>query len=86
VGQAVKATIHSSGGDTGPQPVVDVGAVTLVDGKPTVFVVVEPNVVRATGVTLGASDGHQAEVAQGLQPGDRVVTAGAFALKSELFR
>lgn len=51
-----------------------VDAVTLVDGKPTVFVVVEPNVVRAISVALGASDGRQADVARGLQPGESVVT------------
>jgi cobalt-zinc-cadmium efflux system membrane fusion protein len=86
VGQAIKATIHSSGGELSARPTVAADAVTLVDGKPTVFVVVEPNVVRVTNVTLGASDGHETEVVQGLQTGDQVVTTGAFALKSELFR
>lgn len=86
VGQAVKATIHATGGDRGPMTVVAVDAITLMDGKPTVFVVVEPNVVRVTSVKLGASDGRQTEVAQGLEPEVDVVTAGAFALKSELFR
>jgi hypothetical protein len=37
-------------------------------------------------VTLGASDGQDQEVIGGVTADQRVVSEGAFALKSELFR
>jgi multidrug efflux pump subunit AcrA (membrane-fusion protein) len=35
---------------------------------------------------LGGQDGDHVEVLAGLEEGDRVVTSGVFALKSEIFR
>jgi cobalt-zinc-cadmium efflux system membrane fusion protein len=85
-GQAVKATIHASGGNLAPRPLVPTGAITFVDGKPTLFVAAGPHVVRVASVRLGASDGAETEITEGLNATDEVVTTGAFALKSELFR
>jgi cobalt-zinc-cadmium efflux system membrane fusion protein len=86
VGQAVKAMIHSSGGNLEPRPLVPNEAITFVDGKPRVFVMMSPNVVRVARVELGANDGKETEITNGLAESDQVVTDGAFALKSELFR
>ena len=86
VGQAVKATIHSSGGAVDSRSTVRTEAITFVDGKPTVFVMAGPNAVRVVNVRLGAHDDHSTEVLDGIAATDRVVTDGAFALKSELFR
>ena len=86
VGQAIKATIHSSGGKLTPRPLIPTRAITFVDGKPKVFVAVGPHTVRVTPVQLGASDGEQTEIIDGLNESQAVVTDGAFALKSELFR
>jgi cobalt-zinc-cadmium efflux system membrane fusion protein len=86
VGQAVQATIHTSGGDGGAYPIAPTSAITFVDGKPTVFVSAGPSSVRVVGVQLGANDGDETEVVTGLKESDEIVTEGAFALKSELFR
>jgi cobalt-zinc-cadmium efflux system membrane fusion protein len=86
VGQAVNATIHASGGELQPHILVPNGAVTYVDGAPTVFVSEGENAVRVAKVELGASDGKQLEILHGLSPQDSVVSEGVFALKSELFR
>ena len=58
----------------------------IVDGKPTVFVGAGPNSVRVVTVQLGANDGDETEILAGLTATDEIVTEGAFALKSELFR
>jgi hypothetical protein len=42
--------------------------------------------VRVTRVRLGANDGDETEIMDGVAETDEVVTDGAFALKSELFR
>jgi cobalt-zinc-cadmium efflux system membrane fusion protein len=86
VGQAVQATIHSSGGNLTPKPVALSSAITFVDGKPTLFVMAGPNAVRVVAVELGVSDADETEVVAGLSATDQIVIDGAFALKSELFR
>ncbi len=85
VGQAVKATLHSSG-TAEARPVVPTSSITFVDGKPTVFVSVGPGQVTVVKVEPGASDGARTEILAGVKAGDHVVTSGVFALKSELFR
>lgn len=85
-GQAVTAEIQASQGAGRPVLLVPSGAVTVVDGQPTVFVSESPTAVRALAVELGASNGNQQQVTQGLQEGQTVVVRGVFALKSELFR
>lgn len=86
VGQAVKAHIHSSGGSAALRPTLPSRAITFVDGKPTVFVRAGLNSVRVADVSPGDSDGKSTEILSGLSGEDQIVTDGAFALKSELFR
>lgn len=86
VGQAVQAMIHSGGMHLGKRPIVPTSAITFVDGKPTLFVASSPTSVRVVTVQLGSNDGDETEIVQGLKEGDEIVTEGAFALKSELFR
>lgn len=86
VGQAVQATIHTSGGEQSARPIAPTDAITFVDGKPTVFVAAGANAVRIVTVKLGVNDDNETEVLSGLNEGDQIVTEGAFALKSELFR
>jgi membrane fusion protein, heavy metal efflux system len=85
-GQAVDAIIRAVGAEVAQGPVVPPDAVTFIDGKPTVFVLESPTTVRVTPVELGASDGQDLYIKQGLKVGERVVTEGTFELKSELFR
>jgi len=85
-GQAVDAVIRAGGAAVDQGPVVPPDAVTFIDGKPTVFVLDAPDKVRVAPVELGASDGHELHIKQGLKVGERVVTNGTFELKSELFR
>jgi membrane fusion protein, heavy metal efflux system len=86
VGQAVQATIQASGGKSEVRAIVPTSAITFVDGKPTVFVVVGPRAVQVKSVELGAADSDETELLTPLPEGTEFVTEGAFALKSELFR
>ncbi len=61
-------------------------ALTTVDGKATVFVASEDNVVEPRAVTIGAQDGQRVEVLTGITADDRIAIGGVFALKSEIFR
>lgn len=85
-GQAVTARIHLSGSNLRPVALVPNGAVTFVDGKPTVFVAETELRLVATPVELGESDGTDQQIVSGLAAGKSVVIEGVFALKSELFR
>jgi len=84
-GQSVLAKIHTSA-PIAAAIVVPRGSVTSVDGKPTVFVAHDALSVEPRPVRLGGQDGDRVEIMSGLQEGDRVVTSGVFALKSEIFR
>lgn len=84
-GQAVTAAILPAALDH-EVVLVPMAAVIQVDGKPTVFVQSAPHQVTPTEVRLGGDDGEFQVVLDGLRPGERVVTEGVFALKSELFR
>jgi membrane fusion protein, heavy metal efflux system len=85
-GQAVTAEIQASRGAAQPVLFVPRSAITVVDGQPTVFVSTGENQVRVVEVTLGKSDGDDQQIIAGLKHGERVVSSGVFALKSELFR
>jgi cobalt-zinc-cadmium efflux system membrane fusion protein len=65
---------------------VPASAVTRVDGTPTVFVALGEHRVEPRRVELGLSDGTRVQIVSGLHGGERVVSDGVFALKSELFR
>ena len=59
-------------------------AVQDIDGVPTVFVRVDEEKFETRPVRIGAAIGDSVEVAEGLKPGERVVTDGALMLKSRL--
>lgn len=85
IGQSIAAQIRTRG-ETKKALSVPHAAVVRVDGEATVFVEVGEGRVEVRKVELGASTGELQEVVSGLEPGERVATAGVFALKSELFR
>lgn len=84
-GQSVAAEIRSAA-PSAPQLAVPHEAITFVDGRPTVFVALAHDRVAPRPVELGTADGSLQAITRGLAEGERVVTAGVFALKSELFR
>jgi membrane fusion protein, heavy metal efflux system len=84
-GQSVSATIHTSAPVSGAIS-VPLGALTSVDGKPTVFVQHDEFSVEPRAVTLGAQDGDRVEIARGIERAERLAVSGVFALKSEIFR
>lgn len=84
-GQSVNATIHTSA-RAEPTLVLPREAVTSVDGKWTVFVAQDETSVEPRSVELGRQDGSQVEIVTNLKVGERVVSNGVFALKSEIFR
>lgn len=77
----------ASGQPTGSAVVVPLAAIQTVDNRTVVFVPGdEDGEFAAHPVTVGRESNRQAEVLEGLEPGDRVVVEGAFVLKSELMR
>ncbi|MEZ4383606.1 MAG: efflux RND transporter periplasmic adaptor subunit [Nannocystaceae bacterium] len=85
VGQGVTAGIHASGSKHRALAVPR-DSVVQVDGKPTVFVAVEDTAFVPRAIKTGIRDPDLVEVLEGLEPGERVVTEGVFAIKSETFR
>lgn len=62
-------------------------AVQTIDGRTVVFVPGEaPGAFERRVVTLGRRRGAQVEIVAGIEPGQAVVVAGGFILKSELMR
>jgi cobalt-zinc-cadmium efflux system membrane fusion protein len=84
-GQTVVATVVPQRGERQTLTIAD-AAVTSIDGVPTVFVESSDGLVRPQAVVLGAKVRDRREVLSGLTAGDRVVTSGVFAIKSELYR
>ncbi len=84
-GQSVHARIHTRA-RAGKVPSIPRAAVTRIDGKPTVFVMVGKGTVEPRQVKLGAEDANNVAIADGLKDGEAVVLGGMFALKSEIFR
>lgn len=70
----------------GPVLQVPATAVQRYQGKTFVFVHVKGEEFRRADVELGREGGERVEVKAGLAPGDAVVVAGGFVLKSELYR
>ena len=85
VGQVVNANIRPSAASKHALAVPR-AALVQVDGKPTVFVAVDETGVVPRSVELGIQGIDIVEIKSGLSEGDRVVSEGVFALKSELFR
>jgi membrane fusion protein, heavy metal efflux system len=84
-GQSTSARIQSRGP---AQRVLTVpkAALTLVDSKPTVLVLIAPGLVEPRAVESGPEDGERVSIRQGLHVGENVITDGLFALKSEIYR
>jgi len=85
VGQAVNARIRPSAARK-QALAIPRKAMVQVDGKPTVFVEVGERAVMPRTVEIGAQGPDLVEIRKGLEPGERIITEGVFALKSELFR
>jgi cobalt-zinc-cadmium efflux system membrane fusion protein len=85
-GQPVSARIQTSARRHTRAAVVPTSSITLFEGKPRIFVKIDDHAVRMVPVQVGVTNGPETEVARGVEPGDEVVSAGVFALKSELFR
>jgi len=61
-------------------------AIQEVDGRDVVFVQTGPEAFEKRNVKVGVSNGVAVQIRSGLQPGEKVVVAGGFALKSELMK
>ena len=78
-------TARIATGDSARYALVPVDAVQMIDGEQFVFVPGdEEGAFRAAPVVTGAEGNGRIEIREGLSPGDRVVTIGAFDLKSAL--
>lgn len=84
-GQSVYATIDASG-PAHEALLVPKDAVIFVDGKATVFRAEGDTKVVPVTVKLGAANESDLEILDGLAPNAKIVSSGAFYLKSELFR
>ncbi|ACS44128.1 efflux transporter, RND family, MFP subunit (plasmid) [Methylorubrum extorquens AM1] len=80
-GSFVAAEIEVS--DKAVRVLVPADAVQTLEGKPNVFVRVADG-FEARPVTVGRSDDRNVEVTAGLEPGEVIVVANSFTLKSEL--
>ena len=60
-------------------------AVLLVNGQPTVFVA-EGDGFKPRPVETGEKYGQQVVIARGLEPGERVAIAGAYAIKAQMLK
>lgn len=81
-GQAVRVRITPRG-STASGIVLPEEAVQQVEGRDVVFVQVRGG-FQATPVTTGSRGGGRVQILEGVQPGQTVVTRGAFVLKSQL--
>ena len=79
VGQAV--SLHLLMETTAPRPVVPAAAIVDDAGRPIVFVQREGETFERRAVTLGARAGDLVQITEGVKPGDRVVTKGAYLVR-----
>ncbi len=84
-GMFIQVEIESSRGGEAAVLAVPDGAVLTIEGRPSVFVPVEPggNSFCKHEIEVGAQVGTQIPVLSGLRPGELVVVAGTFRLKAE---
>ncbi len=66
--------------------VIPRAALQDVDGQEVVFVAREAQQFEKRNVRTGRQEGELVEILEGLKPGEKVVTAGGFLLKSELLK
>jgi cobalt-zinc-cadmium efflux system membrane fusion protein len=79
VGQA--AFLHLLLDATAPRPVVPAAAIVDDAGRPIVFVQREGETFERRTVTLGPRSGDLVQITEGVKPGDRVVTKGAYLVR-----
>ena len=79
VGQAI--VLHLLMDPTPPRPVVPAAAVVDDAGRPIVFVQRDGETFERRTVTLGPRNGDAVQVTEGVKPGDRVVTKGAYLVR-----
>jgi multidrug efflux pump subunit AcrA (membrane-fusion protein) len=79
VGQAI--VLHLLMDTTPPRPVVPTEAVVDDAGRPIVFVQREGETFERRAVTLGPRTGGVVQITDGVTPGDRVVTKGAYLVR-----
>jgi membrane fusion protein, heavy metal efflux system len=79
VGQAV--FLHLLMDSTAPKPVVPAAAIVDDAGRPIVFVQREGETFERRAVTLGPRSGDLVQITDGVKPGDRVVTKGAYLVR-----
>jgi multidrug efflux pump subunit AcrA (membrane-fusion protein) len=78
------ATVIFELGEVADVLLIPLAAVQDVDGRTTVFVRETETRFRARQIKIGRQTASEAEILEGLSPGDVVATAGSFLLKSEL--
>jgi multidrug efflux pump subunit AcrA (membrane-fusion protein) len=79
VGQTV--FLHLFGESTTPGPVVPTSALVDDAGRPIVFVQTGGETFERRPVTVGARAGALVEIVNGVRPGERVVTRGAYLVR-----
>ena len=84
-GMFIQVEIESSRGEGAAVLAVPDGAVLTIEGRPSVFVPVEPGgrSFCKHAIEVGPQVGTQIPVLSGLKPGEFVVVAGTFRLKAE---
>lgn len=85
-GQFVNARVRTSQGQPREALTIAREATVQFEGRTAAFVEVEEGTYELRVLELGAEDRERVEVVRGIDAGERVVTHGAFALKSELLR
>jgi cobalt-zinc-cadmium efflux system membrane fusion protein len=85
-GMFATAIVALGDGTPDARIVVPADAVQRVHGRAVAFVEESPGTYVARTLTLGARGGGLVEIRAGLDEGERVVTAGAFTLKSVLLK
>ncbi len=83
-GQFVEVEIEN--GLSTPELAVPSTAVTMIDGRPTVFKLEDGHQFYAETIDAGATIGEWIIVKGGLAPGDEIAVAGVFYLKSMLLK
>jgi cobalt-zinc-cadmium efflux system membrane fusion protein len=78
------ATIGFGVGEVTNALLIPTSAIQDVEGQSTVFIREDETRFRARKIRVGRQAGLESEVLEGLTPGEVVVTAGSFLLKSEL--
>jgi multidrug efflux pump subunit AcrA (membrane-fusion protein) len=79
VGQAV--FVHLLMDSTAPRPVVPAAAIVDDAGRPIVFVQRQGETFERRAVTLGPRSGDLVQITDGVKPGERVVTKGAYLVR-----